>query len=111
MTKKEKTSEASPSGEEDAAEAGSTKRSLIRHPLHTLAGLIAEATRVYRQARDKKLDHGEARSLVWMLAQMRAMVETQALECLEQRLEEIAPSIEGKAHGYQGANHPSRTSH
>jgi hypothetical protein len=65
-----------------------------------------------RQARDKKLDHGdEARSLVWMLAQMRAMVETQALERLEQRLEEIAPSIEGKAHGYQGANHPSRTAH
>ena len=110
MTKKHKTSEASPS-EEGAAETDSSKRSLIRHPLHTLAGLITEATRVYRQARDKKLDHGEARSLVWMLAQMRAMVETQALERLEQRLEEIAPSIEGRTHGYQGANHPSRTAH
>jgi len=29
---------------------------------------------------------------VWVLAQMRAMVETQALERLEQRLEELAPS-------------------
>jgi hypothetical protein len=27
----------------------------------------------------QKLDHAEARNLVWMLAQMRAMVETQAL--------------------------------
>ena len=69
-----------------------------------MSGLIAEATKVYRQARDKKLDHAEARSLVWMLAQMRAMVETQALERLEQRLEEIAPSIEGRDHGYTSAN-------
>jgi len=48
---------------------------------------------------------------VWMLAQMRAMVETQALERLEARLEELAPSIESKSHGYQNANHPSRTAH
>jgi hypothetical protein len=95
----------------DGAEASSEKRSLIRHPLHTLSGLIAEATRVYRAAREKKLDHAEARSLVWMLAQMRAMVETQALERLEARLEELAPSIEGKTRGYQNANHPSRTAH
>jgi len=39
------------------------------------------------------LDHAEARSLVWMLSQMRGMVETQALERLEQRLEELAPSL------------------
>ena len=38
--------------------------------------LIAETAKAYRQARDEKLDHAEARSLVWMLAQMRAMVET-----------------------------------
>jgi hypothetical protein len=83
------------------SETSPEKRSLIRHPLHTLSGLIAEATRVYRAAREKKLDHAEARSFMWMLAQMRAMVETQALERLEARLEELAPSIEGKTHGYQ----------
>jgi hypothetical protein len=88
-----------------------TKRSLIRHPLDTLSGLIAEAARVYRQVRDKKLDHAEGRSLVWILAQMRAMVETQALERLEQRLEELAPSIEGKAHGLTRPNHPYRPTH
>ena len=109
MTGNKKDRQVSPSS--DGAEPGSEKRSLIRHPLATLSGLIAEATRVYRAAREKKLDHAEARSLVWMLAQMRAMVETQALERLETRLEELAPSIEGKAHGYQNANHPSRTAH
>jgi hypothetical protein len=88
---------------------GSVRISLPQ--LSTLAGLLTEATRVYRQARDKKLDHAEARSLVWMLGQMRAMVETQSLERLEQRLEEIAPSIEGKAHGYPLSNNPSRTAH
>jgi hypothetical protein len=66
---------------------------------------------VYRAARDKKLDHAEARSLVWMPAQMRGMVETQALERLKQRLEELAPSIEEKPNGYTGSRWPrsSRT--
>jgi hypothetical protein len=105
LTSNKKHQELSPQREE----AG--RRSLIRHPLYSLSGLIAEATRVYRAAREKKLDHAEARSLVWMLAQMRAMVETQALERLEARLEELAPSIEGKAHGYTGAHHPSRSAH
>jgi hypothetical protein len=39
------------------------------------------------------------------------MVETQALERLEQRLEELTPTIEGKASGYQSANRPNRTAH
>ena len=110
MTKRDKPSEPTPSAEEPA-ETSVTKRSLIRHPLDTLSGLIAEATRVYRAARAKKLDHGEARSLVWMLAQMRAMVETQALERLEQRLEELAPSIEGRNRGFTTPTHPSRSAH
>jgi hypothetical protein len=76
-----------------------------------LSGLIAEAARVYRQMRDNKLEHGKGRSLVWVLSQMRAMVETQALERLEQRLEELAPSIEGKARGFTSTDHPSRTAH
>ena len=109
MTKKDKTAEPTP-GEAEAETIG-PKRSLVRHPLASLAGLIAEATRVYRQARDRKLDHAEARSLVWMLAQMRAMVETQALERLEQRLEELAPSIENRNHGHTSADHAPRSTH
>jgi hypothetical protein len=108
LTKKDKAGEPTPV---DGADPTDGKRSLIRHPLDTLAGLIAEATRVYRAARDKKLDHTEARSLVWMLAQMRGMVETQALERLEQRLEELAPSIGGKTHGHPGTDRAPRSTH
>jgi hypothetical protein len=39
------------------------KRTLVRRPLDSLNGIIAEATRVYRQVRDGKLDHTEGRSL------------------------------------------------
>jgi hypothetical protein len=46
-----------------------------------------------------------------MLGQMRVMIETKALERLEARLEEFAPSIEGKTHGYQSADRPARTAH
>ena len=108
MTKRDKTSVPTPATQRRQV---TVKRSLIRHPLQSLAGIIAEATRVYRQARDKKLDHAEARSLVWMLAQMRAMVETQSLERLEQRLEELAPSIERKTHGYANPDHAPRSTH
>ena len=53
-----------------------------------------------------------AGQLVWMLAQMRAMVETQALERLEQRLEELAPSSsEGNGRGLPSPNSSHRTSH
>lgn len=109
MTKKDKDVEATP-GEGEADQEGS-KRSLVRQPLHTLAGLIAEACRVYRQMRDNKLDHQQGRSLVWCLGQMRAMVETQALERLEQRLEELAPSIEGRAPGHVTASRPPQSTH
>jgi hypothetical protein len=109
LTSKDKTQQPSPQPGEEGSPA--EKRSLIRHPLDTLSGLIAEAGKVYRQARDKKLDHAEARSLVWILAQVRGMVETQAIERIEQRLEELAPSIEGRNNGHPGANRPARTAH
>lgn len=85
MTDQDKDREATP-GE-------GSKRSKLRHPLDTLAGVIAETTKVYREMRDEKLDHGKGRSLVWVLSQLRAMVETQTLERLEQRLEELAPTV------------------
>jgi hypothetical protein len=108
LTKKDKAPDApTDMGATDEPE----KRSLVRHPLHTLAGLISEGARVYRQMRDGKMDHQQGRSLVWVLGQLRAMVETQALERLEQRLEELAPSIEGKTHGHTTASRPSGSTH
>jgi len=47
---------------------------------------------------------------VWVLSQLRAMVETQALERLEQRLEELAPSIEAH-NGFTSANRSARSAH
>ena len=76
------------------------ERTLVRHALGSVGGIIAEMTKVYREARDGKLEHDKARSLVWMLSQLRAMIETQALERLEQRLEELSPSLEGKRNGH-----------
>jgi hypothetical protein len=41
-----------------------------------------------------------SKAAAWILGELRALVETQALEQLEQRPEELAPSIEGKTHGH-----------
>jgi hypothetical protein len=109
LTGKTKSIEPTPSEQEASEQDG--KRSLIRHPLTSLSGLIAEAARVYRAMRDNKIEHGKGRSLVWVLSQMRAMVETQALERLEQRLEELAASIEGKSRDFTSTDHPARTAH
>jgi hypothetical protein len=72
----------------------------IRLALDTLPGVIKEICAVYRLMRRDELDHGKGRSLVWVLSMLRAAPETQALERLEQRLEELAPSIEGESHGH-----------
>jgi hypothetical protein len=83
----------------------------IRFALDTLPGVIKEICAVYRPMRKDELDHGKGRSLVWVLSMLRAALETQALERLEQRLEELAPSIEGKPHGHTTASRPSGSTH
>ena len=55
-------------------------RKITRLPLSTLNGLIVEAGRVYRRMKDGKMDHEHGRSLVWVLGQLRAMLEAQHLE-------------------------------
>jgi hypothetical protein len=106
---KEKTPErgAPPKEDEDA------KQTRIRFavPLDTLAGVIKEICKVYREMRAEQLDHIQGRSLVWVLSMLRAALETQSLERLEQRLEELAPSIEGRGHGYTSTNRPHRPTH
>jgi len=100
LKEKEKTNDPTPGEDTDA------KASRIRHALDTLPGVIKETCKVYREMRADQLDHMKGRSLVWVLSMLRAALETQALERLEQRLEELAPSIEGKAHGFTRSNHP-----
>ena len=38
------------------------------------------ASRIYRRMKGGELDHDEGRSLVWVLSQMRSMVEARHLE-------------------------------
>ena len=85
------------------------KGALIRHPLTTLSGLLNESARVYRGMRKGKLKHEDGRSLVWVLAQMRAMVEMQVVEAIEQRLAALeGKTIEGNA--IRGPGSKSRNS-
>jgi hypothetical protein len=87
------------------------KLARIRHALDSLPGVVKEICRVYREMRADELDHTKGRSLVWVLSMLRAAIETQSLERLEARLEELAPTIENRNHGYQNANRPARTAH
>ena len=87
------------------------KRTLVRSPLNTLGGVIAETTKVYREARDGKLDQFEAKGFIWMLSQLRGMLETQALEQIERKLEELEPTIEGHTTGGRVANRTIRLEH
>ena len=83
---------------------------LTREPLDTLAGLLKEAGSVYRRMKAGALEHEKGRSLVWVLSQMRAMLEAQALERLEQRLDELSTFAEQK-HGFTGRHVESRLPH
>ena len=49
--------------------------------------------------------------MVWVLSQIRGMVEAQAVERLDQRLEEPAPAIESKSDGYTISDREARTAH
>jgi hypothetical protein len=85
-------------------------------PLTSIAGVIRETGRIYRLMRRGKMDHGEGRSLVWVLAQLRAMVEAEALERIEGRLAEMErqnPYVryEGESSGHTAATGSSRVTH
>ena len=84
------------------------KASVVRQPLDSIGGIIGEAAKVYRLARSDKMEHDKARSLVWMLGQLRAMVETKALADVEARLDAI---IEGRTHGLESTDRATTRSH
>ena len=74
-------------------------RTIVRCSLASLAGIIAEAGKVYREVRTGKVEHEEGRSLVWILSQLRAMVETKALADIEEKLEALANG--GTVYGHE----------
>ena len=65
------------------------RKGITRRSLRSLSGLIAEASAVYRLMKADRIDHERGRSLVWVLSQVRAMLEAQALERLEAKLDEL----------------------
>lgn len=60
------------------------------NPLASLGGLTREACKIYKAMKKGTMDHEKGRSLVWVLSQMRAMVEAQSLERIEHRLEQLS---------------------
>jgi len=72
---------------------GRVGRGVSRQALTTLSGILAEMGRIYRQARARKLDHEQARSLIWMLGQMRTAAEAIELERLHGRLDEMDATL------------------
>ncbi len=75
----------------------------VRMALDNLSGIITEAGKVYRLARAGQLPTDKAAKLVWMLGQLRAMVETQALERLEAKLDALS-----EAAARHNGTHPAR---
>ena len=84
------------------------KATVVRQPLDSIGGIIAEAAKVYRMARSGKMEHDKARSLVWMLGQLRTMVETTALAEVEARLDAI---MEGRTNGHESTNRATARPH
>ena len=58
--------------------------------LDRLSSVRLEMARVYRKARNNKLDLDRARSLIWMLAQIRNVIQA---EIEERKTDELAARI------------------
>ena len=87
-------------------------KQVVRETLSSLAGLVKEAGIVYRLMRADRLDHDKGRSLVWVLSQIRAMLEAQHLERIEAKLNQLQATAESRgmiANGHNGADQQART--
>ena len=82
------------------------KRRRGRDPLSTLAGLRQRACRIFRKVESGKLSHEIGRSLIWQLAQIRPMLEAEALERIESKLEQLGGGKVTRLYG--GDEEPDR---
>lgn len=83
----------------------------MRVPLASLGGVIQEIATVYRQARNGKMSHENARSLVWMLDKLRSALEAQALERLEAKMDALAKTAKSSDYGHSPADQEYRLPH
>jgi hypothetical protein len=77
--------------------------------LDTLAGIMGEMARIYREARRQQLPADIACKLVYILKEMRGCLETQELVELQRQLEELtrhAASARGKPFVIEGSVPP-----
>jgi hypothetical protein len=65
-----------------------------RQSLASIGGVVSEMATIYREMKSGKRDHKEGRSLVWVLSELRAAVEAQALERIEARLAELGETAD-----------------
>jgi hypothetical protein len=75
--------------------------------LTSLAGLVREAATIYKGMKAGTVDHADGRSLVWVLAQMRGMIEAMALERIEARLAEMEQGPLGRLDRGENYGHAS----
>lgn len=87
-------------------------RGAVKTRLTRLSDVIGELGKIYRAVKAKQMDMERGKALAWILSQLRSALETQTLERLEQRLEELAPTIEGNvSRGYTPAARPPQLTH
>jgi hypothetical protein len=72
--------------------------------LTSIGGLIREGARIYRAAKKGRIPHEEARSLVWILAQQRQLIETQQMEQIHTRIHELNGQAQVIEHGGEIGN-------
>ena len=70
------------------------------------------ACRIFRKLESNKLSHEIDRSLIWQLAQIRPMLESEALERIEEKLERLGGGQVTRVYGWSlGRRSPAISAH
>jgi hypothetical protein len=69
------------------------------------------ACRIFRKVESGKMPHQIGRSLIWQLAQTRPILESEALERIEEKLEQLGGGKVTRIFGDEGDDRPPLISH
>jgi hypothetical protein len=73
--------------------------------------LRQRACRIFRKVESGKMPHQIGRSLIWQLAQTRPILESEALERIEEKLEQLGGGKVTRIFGDEGDDRPPLISH